>query len=80
MGKGGIQVQTIPFEMGFVPKAKLSALGSRSRGGRGDVRAVYAAAGKKGGEGMIFTIDALSAGRMNAARSRGFLRGKGALA
>ena len=31
-----MQVQTIPFEMGFVPKAKLSALGSRSRGGRGD--------------------------------------------
>ena len=26
---------------------------------------------------MIFTIDALSAGRMNAARSRGFLREKG---
>ena len=36
MGKGGMQVQTIPFEMEFVPKAKLSALGSRSRGGRGD--------------------------------------------
>ena len=29
---------------------------------------------------MIFTIDALSAGRMNASRSRGFLREKGALA
>ena len=29
---------------------------------------------------MIFTIDALSAGRMKAARSRGFLREKGALA
>ena len=33
---GGIQVQTIPFERGSVPNAKFSALGSRSRGGRGN--------------------------------------------